>query len=844
MQYTNDIQLTIFNKSVDSIIIINKNGIIVNFNHSAATLFDYTEIEIIGKNVSVLMPSPHTLNHDGYICTYLKTGISKMIGCGRHQLIGVKKDKSEIHIDLEVVDFIMENQIFFRGTIRDITSIKQIKLDLLNSESKARAILDTTIDSIISINTCGLIELFNPAAEKLFEYTPAEVIGKNVKMLMSHTHSDNHDEYIGCFLKTGIKKIIGYGREVVGKKKSGVLFNMDLSICEVFLHDKKIFTATIRDITKRIEEKKELEMSKKELEQALMTKNNFLAKMSHELRTPMNGIIGMANILLNMNLTAEQTDMVTTIIESGEILLNVVNDILDFSKISAEKLELEHINFNLQILMEQVIDMMIGQAHFKNLDLSFLITNDIPIFLVGDQLKIRQILVNIINNAIKFTHTGYVFVLVKLIKAFDMKIDLVIKVHDTGIGISDSNISKLFTPFTQVDENTTRKYGGSGLGLVIAKELAILMKGDIKISSNDTTGSIFSITLQLDTQLNPQLNTKLNTQLNPQLNKKNIIVITDLKSTKKICKYYFKYLGVSCTFCKNVTDIYDTLVNYTHLLVEFNHTFVKKIIEIGRKFTTLKIIGIKYINQQYKNVDCITYWMNKPLKKESISSIFNDNNYIKPILHVPLLPSIKKSFQKGIILVAEDNVINQKVIMCMLKKYGYSADVAVNGKEVLELLKITNYSIIFMDCHMPEMDGFECTKLIRVAEKNTTSHIKIIALTGGVSINDKKKCIDCGMDEFLSKPVRENDICKILSELPTILTINHSPLNIMQVNVSLPSNQDLFDIPLVLKVPTLPLLHIMNDDITKLILNVPIVPHILNIPVIINTTKNQVFDTQ
>ena len=187
---------SIFNKSIDSIIIINNHGIITQFNNSAEKLFGYTFIEVIDKNVSILMPSPHTLKHNGYICTYFKTGISKMIGCGRQQLIGLKKDKSEIHIDLEVVDFMIDNQIFFRGTIRDITSIKQIELDLLNSEAKARAILDTTIDSIISINTCGLIELFNPAAERLFEYNLNEVIGKNVKMLMSHTHSNNHDEYI------------------------------------------------------------------------------------------------------------------------------------------------------------------------------------------------------------------------------------------------------------------------------------------------------------------------------------------------------------------------------------------------------------------------------------------------------------------------------------------------------------------------------------------------------------------------------------------------------------------------------------------------------------------------
>lgn len=760
---------SIFNKSIDSIIIINNHGIITQFNNSAEKLFGYTSIEVIDKNVSILIPSPHTLKHDGYICPFLKTGISKMIGCERQQLIGLKKDKSEIHIDLEVVDFIFDNQIFFRGIIRDITSIKQIELDLLNSEAKARAILDTTIDSIISINTCGLIELFNPAAERLFEYTPNEVIGKNVKMLMSHPHSDNHDEYIGCFLRTGIKKIIGYGREVVGKKKSGALFDMELSISEVFLHDKKIFTATIRDITKRIQDKKELEMSKKELEQALMIKNNFLAKMSHELRTPMNGILGMSNILLNMDLTAEQTDMVTTIIESGEILLNVVNDILDFSKIAAEKLELEYVNFNLQVLIEQVIDMMIGQARLKKLDLSFLIPNDIPIFLIGDPLKIRQILTNIINNAIKFTNTGHIFVSLKLLNTFDMKIDLLIEVIDTGIGILDTDLPRLFKPFTQVDETTTRKYEGSGLGLVIAKQLAISMNGDIKISSVFNKGSIFSITLQLDKQLDKQSDK----QLDKQLDKHNIIVITKFKSTSQIFKYYFKYLGVACIFCKNLNDIYDKLSNYTHLICEFNNTLLEKLDEVSVKFTNLKIIGIKYINQQYKNIPCITYWVNKPLKKDAIYSIFNDENFIKKRKLSPIIKE-NKSFKKGIILVAEDNLINQKVVLCIIKKHGYIADVASNGIEVIELLKKTKYSLIFMDCHMPEMDGFECTKLIRLSEKNTKSHIKIIALTGGVSVNDKQKCIDCGMDGFLSKPVRSDDICKIIKELPIVITIDNS----------------------------------------------------------------------
>ena len=744
----NNSLLSIFNKSMDSIIIINNNGIIQQFNNSAEKLFDYTAIEVINKNVSILMPLPY---------------ISKMIARMRHKLIGLKQDKSEIHIDLEVVDFSQDDQIFFIVTIRDITSIKQIEVDLRNSETKAKAILDTTIDAIISINTNGNIELFNPAAEKLFEYNLNEVIGKNVKMLMSHPHSVNHDEYIECFLRTGIKKIIGYGREVVGKKKSGELFDMELSISEVFLDDKKIFTASIRDITKRIQEKKKLE-------HALTVKNNFLAKMSHELRTPMNGILGMSNILLNTDLTSEQTDVVTTIIESGEILLNVVNDILDFSKLSVEKTKLEYIDFNLQILIEKVIDTMIGQAHFKKLDLSFLITNDIPVFLVGDPLKIRQILTNIINNAIKFTNTGYIFVLLKLINISDIKIDLLIEVHDTGIGILDTDISMLFKPFTQVDEKTTRKYGGSGLGLVIAKELAMLMKGDIKISSIFNKGSVVSITLQLNKQLDKQLDK----QLGKQLGKNNIIILTHLKSTKEIFTYYFNYLNISCIFCENLNHIYNEISNYSHLIYEFNNsnnTLLEKLIEVSIKFTDLKIIGIKCIEQRYKNIECIKYWINKPLKKKAIYSIFNAKNFVKKLtkLSSTILPSINNSFKKGVILVAEDNLINQKVILCLIKKHGYIADVAYNGSEVIELLKKTKYSLIFMDCHMPEMDGFECTKLIRLSEKNTNIHRKIIAITGGVSINDKQKCIDCGMNDFLSKPVRSDDILKMIM---THLNIN------------------------------------------------------------------------
>ena len=617
-----------------------------------------------------------------------------------------------------------------------------------------RAILNTTIDAIISINTKGIIEMFNPSAEKLFGYNLDEVIGKNVQMLMSHNY--NHNQYLECYLRTGIKKIIGYGREVIGKKKSGEIFNMDLSIIEVNINDKKMFTATIRDITKRIKEKEELE-------QALTIKNNFLAKMSHELRTPMNGIIGMSNILLTMNLTQEQKDMVSTISESGEILLNVVNDILDFSKIEAKKQELEYKEFNLKILIEQIIDMMFGHARLKFIDLGFLLANDIPIFLVGDNIKIRQILINIINNAIKFTNNGYVFINVKLINIVDNKCNLLIEVQDTGIGILEENISKLFQPFTQIDETITRKYGGSGLGLVIAKELAVLMNGDITLSSIYNKGTTFNITLQVDLQIDNDI--KLNNNISLFKTQK-IIVFTYTKLSKKILKYYFKYLGISCIFIKDTQDFKDfknfkDLKDITHIICEFNNINNELLIEIKNKHKHIKIIGIKYIEHKYKNIEYIDYWINKPLKCSSIYSIFDVENYGKKY-YKKILPNINKA-KTNMILIAEDNMINQKVLMCMIKKCGFEADVASNGKEVIELMKIKQYNLIFMDCHMPEMDGFECTRLIRLNEINSKSHVKIVALTGGV--NDKQKCFDCGMDIFLSKPVKPNEIWKIINEV-------------------------------------------------------------------------------
>ncbi|MDF1613679.1 ATP-binding protein [Desulfurivibrio dismutans] len=372
--------------------------------------------------------------------------------------------------------------------------------DLEERENRLAIILDGTVDGFITINEARQITSFNRAAEKIFGYKAQEVLGQNVKMLMPEPYHSHHDRYVQNYLTGGVKKIIGIGREVVGRRKSGATFPLLLGVSEAVAGDERIFVGCIQDISQRKEQELALRKAKDLAEAASRSKSEFLANMSHEIRTPMNAIMGLSQLALNGEMSPKLRDYLGKISDSAKSLLGIINDILDFSKIEAGKLTLDERPFDLIEILTEVGNILSVRAREKEVELLFAVDSSVPRLLLGDSLRLGQVLTNLAGNAIKFTERGEVTIAVNVADPTSDPLELIIKVKDNGIGMSPEQIEKIFQPFTQADGSFSRKYGGTGLGLSIVDRLVKLMGGRMEVASEPAKGSIFTVICPLGRQ--------------------------------------------------------------------------------------------------------------------------------------------------------------------------------------------------------------------------------------------------------------------------------------------------------------------------------------------------------
>jgi len=372
------------------------------------------------------------------------------------------------------------------------TFIEQRRLNeaLRNSESRIRTIVNTAVDGIITADSRGSIKSFNPAAEKVFGYTEKEVIGKNLKILMPSPYRDEHDTYLANYLRTGKRKMIGKGREAVARRKDGTTFPMDLAVSEMRLGEERMFTGIVRDITERKLAEEELLKAKEAAERANQAKSEFLANMSHEIRTPMNSIMGFTQLLLDEELSVSQQEMVETVKGSADRLLRLIDEILDLSKIEADSIVLEEVLFTLDSLVLEAIQMVRPRVAEKPVEIRYNLEEGSQ-WVMGDPTRVRQVLLNLLANASKFTKQGEILTTVKTLEETKDRVLMEVAVSDTGIGISEDKFDTIFEVFTQADGSTTRKYGGTGLGLTISQRLINMMGGKIKVESRVGEGTTF-----------------------------------------------------------------------------------------------------------------------------------------------------------------------------------------------------------------------------------------------------------------------------------------------------------------------------------------------------------------
>jgi len=662
---------------------------------------------------------------------------------------------------------------------RDLTS------DAINkssaSEERYRTILNTVVDGIITISADGRIRDFNMAATKIFGYRLDEALGRNINILMPEPYASEHDGYIDNYLNTGVKKIIGIGREVTGKRKDDSTFPMELSVSQFKIAGEIQFVGIVRDITERTNLQRNLEEARVAAENANHAKSDFLSAMSHEIRTPMNGIIGMTDTLFQTRLKDSQIDMVKLISESAYSLLDIINGILDFSKIEAGKLDIERKPMNVASIMENACLLIDYMAKKNHVELTLFVDPEIPEEVLGDAVRLRQVLLNMVNNAIKFSggrqQLGHVSVRTLLTGHGPEHVMVDILVSDDGIGIEESSQSKVFEPFEQADLSTTRLYGGSGLGLPIAKHLVELMGGEISLQSAQGVGSTFTVRLPL---------TPIPKVPEPNL-ASNIIglpclVIGGAKSLAADLAIYLKAAGAEVEQIPDLTAVHERIRKMSarpmvwiidtgdetlplNELRAIIHTLPRldiRLVAIGRgnchiprigNANVVRVDGNPLPRQTFLNAVAIATGKAQP--EITIESDKTPGAAIEPISRDEALR------KRRLILVAEDNKTNQKVILKQLALLGIFADIVDNGRDALERWKKNGYALILTDLHMPVMDGYELAAAIR-AEENGVRHIPIIAYSASASMQDETTGRMIKIDDYLRKPVPLETLKKTL----------------------------------------------------------------------------------
>ncbi|WP_144209645.1 hybrid sensor histidine kinase/response regulator [Shewanella donghaensis] len=749
---------TILDSAADGFVIIDVNGVINEVNNAVSKLFGYDKTELISENVSILMPMADRFMHDGYIKQYLSTGDAKIIGSGR-ELKAQHKDGTLFPIELSISKMLIDGEILFLGFIRDLTELKKEQETSARTQSILIATIEATHDALISIDISGRVVEFNAAAVKLFGYEREEALGEMLEdLIIPDGFHKAHKNGMDHHRRTGEGPVLNNRIEVPAHNKAGEEFPVELRVIPIQLGDEMFFTAFLRNISEQKSREEELRQAKEQAEAGSEAKSRFLATMSHEIRSPLNAVLGSVDLLLDSQLEKGQRMYARTAKEAGSVLLSTINDILDFSKIEAGQMVLESKEFEPDKLVAQVLQILAHKAHDKGVHLASFINRNVPEILVGDAQRIRQILQNLVDNAIKFSTSGCISVEVWIPSRENDKVQLSCRVTDQGIGISKASQEKLFREFSQVHDTHTTSYAGTGLGLAICSELAKMMGGNLDVQSQVGEGSKFSLTVVLD-ESSEATNHYVRLPEHPRV----LLVHPDITVCKLIKKQYSQY-GVDTKFEHQINDVFKQsrirgrfdliMLDDSCILTcqESDVATLRSDFLFDTGYITALLTGVDTKAQALINDLSIEESVSKPLNRDMLLSLISgataENNHEQAIETEVTLPDGCK------LLLAEDSPANQMVAGTMLTNEGAMMSYANNGVEAVDMALKQDFDLILMDIRMPEMDGLEaCRKILAVKPTQI-----ILAMTANVFSEEIAACKEAGMLDCIGKPVNKNDL--------------------------------------------------------------------------------------
>jgi PAS domain S-box-containing protein len=772
----------VIESSADSILRQDLDNTILSWNKAAERIYGFTAKEVIGRPVSLIVPLDRREELQRLVERVRQGELVQS-----HETVRIRKDGARIDVALTLSPVRnREGRIVGVSSItRNITERKRAEAALSEERHLLRTLMDNIPDAIYFKDRESRYTRINKALVKSFGLSnSAQAVGKTDSDFFTAEHAQEAYSDEVEIIRTGQPMLSKEEKETWRDGHMTWASTTKMPLRDTNGHSLGTFGVS-RDITKAKQVEQELRRAKEAAEAASRAKSEFLAVMSHEIRTPMNGIIGMTELALDTPLARDQREYLNSVKESTDTLLTLINDILDFSKIEAGRLSLDLSEFDLQDALSNTMRALATRAHEKGLELTWETLPDLPTRLVGDPGRLRQILLNLVGNGIKFTERGEVDLRVEIESQGEDWTALHFCVTDTGIGIPREKQQRVFEAFVQADSSTTRKYGGTGLGLAISTRLANLMGGRIWLESESNEGSRFHFTAKFGLVKEPQPQPAPLTKVD--LRSMPVLVIDDNATNRRILEAMLKGWSMQPTMvergheglaamrrAKNMGTAFPLVLLDADMPGMDGFTVVEKIKE-DPTLAGSAIMMLTSAGQRGDAARCralgISAYLVKPIRQsellEAILLLLGQPFQIKDSPALVTRHTLREARRRLRILLAEDNAINRELVARLLQKYGHTVMAVTTGREAVDLLdKDAAYcDVVLMDVEMPDMDGFQATAIIREKEKISGKHIPIIALTAYAMKGDRERCLAAGMDGYVPKPIRHQDLFETIQSL-------------------------------------------------------------------------------